>query len=313
MSTDPFEEFEFKPLTEGLGFHKKAEQLKTSVQASSMASEKLARSLPVAATVAPHPPATSAKDSISKLIASLPPSFGSPHLDFVDEPPMIPQQSKSSVNQPLLQASSTLAATPALAPVTAASLAPAPTLQPPMTFKKTDFQARLDESFAKAFPKAAAQTTAKVKKALPKLDLDLDTQPLTPSLPAALLDALVVLGVSTLGLVIILLITKVDLIAMLSSAQADGPTQLHLALLYISMLQFYMLISRSFFGATLGEWSFDAQMGTFANQLKSVYPIQIVWRTLLSTGSLFILPLLSYFLKKDLLKPLTGLQLYRRV
>ena len=52
---DPFDEFEFKPLTEGLGFHKKAEQLKSDVKSTRLDQEKIAvpvaRNLPLAGDI----------------------------------------------------------------------------------------------------------------------------------------------------------------------------------------------------------------------------------------------------------------------
>jgi hypothetical protein len=38
---DPFDEFEFKPLTEGLGFHKKAVNLKHSLSESGVLDDEL--------------------------------------------------------------------------------------------------------------------------------------------------------------------------------------------------------------------------------------------------------------------------------
>ena len=43
-----FDEFEFKPLTEGLGFHKKAEKIKTEIKSASLARETTARAIPEA-------------------------------------------------------------------------------------------------------------------------------------------------------------------------------------------------------------------------------------------------------------------------
>src|SRR4051794_28880610 len=98
---DPFDEFDFKPLTEGLGFHKKAEKIKHDIKSSNLGKEKAVRSVPetpprallhqTAAELKASAPAMSAmsaggessrsaSQSISDLINSLPPS-----LDFLEE------------------------------------------------------------------------------------------------------------------------------------------------------------------------------------------------------------------------------------
>jgi len=48
MAMDPMDEFEFKPITEGLGFHKKAEKIKADVKSasSSLVQDRVARSVP---------------------------------------------------------------------------------------------------------------------------------------------------------------------------------------------------------------------------------------------------------------------------
>ncbi|RYG58242.1 hypothetical protein EON80_27370, partial [bacterium] len=86
-----------------------------------------------------------------------------------------------------------------------------------------------------------------------------------------------------------------------------------LAMLFVAVLQMYMLTARSFFGASLGEWAFDLQVGTDDQQRSAVYPLQVAWRTLLMTFTGFIvLPLLSLVFNRDLAQPLTGLALIRR-
>ena len=100
---------------------------------------------------------------------------------------------------------------------------------------------------------------------------------------------------------------------MLSNAKTDGATQLHLGLLFLAVLQMYMLTARAFFGATLGEWAFELQMGTDKDQQRGIYPVQVMLRSLIMTFTgLILIPLLSFAFNRDLAKYLTGLQLYRR-
>jgi hypothetical protein len=122
-----------------------------------------------------------------------------------------------------------------------------------------------------------------------------------------------ILGLSTIFLVIVLMITRVDLIAMLSHAKTNGSTQFHLAVLFLMVMQLYMLSSRAFFGTSLGEWAFDMRMGTAADFRKAKYPVQVLWRMILvlATG-VVVMPILSKLTGRDLFAELGGPQLYRR-
>jgi hypothetical protein len=337
MNNDPFEEFEFKPLTEGLGFHKKAEQVKADKDLSRLTHDRVSRSVPERPPVSPQPSAqamapsggattftgtlnaananlnttasaaapTPASDSISKIMSTLPPSFGSPSLDFLEE-----------------KKPATRAAIPGSLASQAPPLAPA--------YKNAEFQSRLEESFAKAFPKSAVRTRAEAKSETETKKRTLKSAmtaaaPVAPapfsttggalfaraaSIPSAIVDGFAVLGISVLCLVIILMLTKADLVGLLTNAQTDGPAQMHLVILFVVMLQLYMLVCRSFVGATLGEWSFDTQLGSNDDQQQSAYPLKVVGRTLLITATAFVLPVLSALLNRDLMAPLTGLSLF---
>lgn len=300
---DLFDEFEFKPLTEGLGFHKKAEQIKTQIGDSRLGESVSGRVIPERPAMMSEPaarPATPASDSMSKLMANLPP-MKSNSLDFVETP-----QSERRSSTPISKATKQVA-TELSRPMAAAT--PAPVVNG-HGFRQSEFQARLEESFSRAFPQTTVRKT-KVNAATTSTNGTALT-PIAGSISSAIVDALTVVGVSILCLVIILSITQVDLFGLLNNAQTDKITQMNLALLFVSTLQLYMLVARSFFGMTLGEWAFDAQLGTTADQAKPLYPIRVVWRTLISTATAFILPLISILAQRDVLRPITGLQLFGR-
>lgn len=300
--SDLFEEFEFKPITEGLGFHKKAEQIKNSISESRLGHSTSGRIIPdrpstlseSARAQAPAP--TPATDSMAKLMASLPP-MKTPNLDFKED-------AASPISTSTKQIASELSRT----------------TPQPSGFRQSEFQARLEESFAKAFPqpggaKARSRTSAvraSAAAAAPLQTQNLSLEPIAASISGAIVDALTVVGVSILCLVIILSITKADLFALLHNSQTDTITQFNLVLLFASALQLYMLVARSFFGITLGEWAFDAQLGSAKDQKKALYPLQVAIRTLIATATLFVLPIISKLTGKDLLRPFSGLQLYGR-
>jgi len=137
--------------------------------------------------------------------------------------------------------------------------------------------------------------------------------PIPFSLSSAFLDMLVVLAMSLLFLVSLLTVTGVNLDTVFKGLQKDFMTQFSMALLYVAVMQIYVILARSFFGKTLGEWTFDLQMGDDVQFKSSVYPLLILWRSFLTviTG-VFILPLISLIVRKDISSYLTGLQLYKK-
>lgn len=337
-----FEEFEFKPLTEGLGFHKKAEKIKTDIKATNLARETTARAVPEVPprsvlfgdddpVAASQPAPRSATQSISELMASLPPS-----LDFLDDKqdltrsgltsrpaptsaatsvastamseadrPQIYQPLGRREEKPASQISSVLPAPgtkAGLSATPAAATIPAPTAPSP-------YREKLNESYARAFPHAE-KTKSQETEAAPNAE---GLVPVSANFAAALIDAMVVAGIATVFLVCILTITKINLVGLLTNARTDGATRTHLLMLTLAVMQGYMLVSRAFFGASLGEWAFDMQLGTDAQQRKPWYPLQVIWRTILTTVTgLVVLPLLSFGFRRDIGKYLTGVQLYRR-
>ncbi len=350
---DLFDDFEFKPLTDGLGFHKKAEKIKSDIKASQIAFDTTARTVPEPpprATItnkisepeplsaplgsslgaSPAAPARPASQSISDLIASLPPS-----LDYVETPaakepagytrpqifqPIAREEFKTDFKSdfktpsaatippmpgPTIGSVLPAPGTKAGGVMTAAAI-PAPTVG--ATLPASPYRDRMNESFAKAFPHAGA-----TKRETVSTDAEQTLQPVVHNMAGAILDAMVALGISTIFLVCILAITRVNLMGLLTNANTDVATQIHLGLLFLAVLQMYMLTARSFFGASLGEWAFDIQVGTEEQQRRAVYPLQVAWRTLLVTiTGFFPLPLISLAMKRDVTKQLTGVELLRR-
>ena len=369
-STDPFEDFEFKPLTEGLGFHKKAEKIKADVKSTPLsvdatsakkvipdpppristsdfsrasASNTLfsepstSAGLPKESSVSSPFEAKPASQSISELIASLPPS-----LDFVDEnplktPPKVspPSPSRPQIFQPLGRDEFKIPTTPTppTPGPTIGSVLPTPGSKaggvstaaaiPAPLAATSPYREKIDESFAKAFPHADPRTPrpqASTQSTTVAATVGGYAQPtLQPgtavahNLAGAILDGMVVLGLSTIFLVCILAITHVNIVGLLTNANTDVSTRFHLGFLFLAVLQMYMLTSRSFFGASLGDWAFDLQMGSTDQRGRATYPLLVAWRTLFMTLTGFIVvPLLSLALKRDLAKPVTGLELIRR-
>jgi hypothetical protein len=307
---DPFDDFEFKPLTEGLGFNKKADKIKSEIKSVSLGHEMVTRAVPevplrsLLHSPTPEPvkfdrDARPATQSISDLIASLPPS-----LDFVEEkkeafsePPQIFQplgRDDYKLSEPTLGA-----------------VLPAPIENRAGrggSNVSSSYRERLDQSFARAFPHAEQPPKSQIV-----IIEGPELVPTSANFAAGLLDAMVAAGVAMISLVAILAITHINLMALLTNASTDSQTQVYLGLLFVAILQLYMLAARSFFGTSLGEWAFELQVGTNAQQDSNWYPALVVWRSLLVTATgLVVLPLLSLIFRRDLTAYLTGLQLYRR-
>jgi hypothetical protein len=356
-----FEEFEFKPLTEGLGFHKKAEKIKTDIKSTQLGRETTSRAIPEVpprsvlfgdddAVSASQPAPRSATQSISELMASLPPS-----LDFLDDKQDLTRSGLSSRPAPVTTSASLAASmSPASAGMSAAPIVPSsqedrPQIYQPLGRKEeragatapassitgvlpapgtragmsatsasatipapmspSPYREKLNESYARAFPHSPKSKTQEPEIATNAEGLI----PVSANFAAGFIDAMVVAGIATVFLVCILTITKINLIGLLTNARTDSATHMHLAMLTLAVLQMYMLVSRAFFGSTLGEWAFEMQLGTEAQQRKPYYPLQVIGRTLVTTlTGLVVLPLLSFGLRRDIAKYFTGVQLYRR-
>lgn len=137
-------------------------------------------------------------------------------------------------------------------------------------------------------------------------------QPATLSLPSAFLDFVIVLALAIVFLVALLSVTKVDLAVVLRNLNRDFMTQLSLGIMFVAVMQMYVVIARSFFGATLGEWTFDMQVGESQEQMRESYPLRVALRSLVVTATgLVLLPLISAALRRDIAGSISGVKLYR--
>jgi hypothetical protein len=118
---------------------------------------------------------------------------------------------------------------------------------------------------------------------------------------------------SIVFLVALLLVTKVDLNMVLRNLKQDLMTQMSLGVMFIAVMQMYVVIARSFFGRTLGEWTFDLQVGRDEEQSRESYPLRVALRSFLVTiTGLLPLPLISALLGRDIAGGLSGVKLYRQ-
>lgn len=83
--------------------------------------------------------------------------------------------------------------------------------------------------------------------------------------------------------------------------------------LFVLSHQIYLVTTRVFFGKTIGEWTTDCQLGKVKQQKQYDYALRVVGRSLLLAITGFVtLPLLSLIFRKDLAGAISGLQLYQK-
>lgn len=331
-----FENFEFKPLTEGLGFHKKNS---TASQVSPKGDE-----LP---PLEPREkfdfePSLSLKNrNILKVDA---PKFEDPRSEapkFVLEstkfelPEVAPEVNSSSdlFSRPLPRTeqdvrrenpSPIISTIPKFNPRFSKPLSniqpnTEPNIQSSIGQQKITEPAIQDKRIQSAgLMEALSSIDSKIKKETPRpnrVDSTVETKyiEVAPSALSLFLDLTVISGLSvlfTLGLVVA---TRIDVVPILTNSMSDLGTQIGIALLVFSVSQLYFILSRSFFGQTLGEWSMDTQVGLPKEQERVSYVFKLISRILVLTlTGFFILPLISMIVGKDLAGRAASLKLYRK-
>lgn len=279
---DPFDEFEFKPLTEGLGFHKKAVSLKDNLDEAGLLDDHLAgipASVPKSLLDQPNAPKGKPnrfEDVLTALEKT--PLNRTVDLEFTET---LPRETPSS-QSPFPRQEAFRAPTP-----------PVETTKPKVTKKPL-----------------ATESTGTRRGAADQPPRRLTAA--TVSLPSAVLDLVIVFALALVFMVSLLTITKVDLNVVLRNLSHDLMIQISLGAMFVAVMQMYVIISRSFFGRTLGEWTFDLQIGRDEEQRRESYPVRVAVRSLLVTMTgLVLLPVFSLLLRRDVAGGVCGVKLYR--
>lgn len=256
---DSIDDFEFKPITEGLGFHKKPIANKTSVTgtgAKSFMSEKVFEKAPTS-----NQPSNQTRKPVNSHKKSgmiFEPTLSGDITDSLGSAVISPKPQSSLVTEP---------ATPRIQ------------------------KNRVEQVHVTP---ASSNRTANV------------------ILPAIIFDAFVVLGLSCLFSFVVLVVAQLDPLVILRMSVSDPMTTIAVGVLVFSVQQLYTIISRSFFGGTMGEWAFEAELGTQDQQASAFYPLQVLLRSLLISLTGYItLPIASLILRNDIAGQITGLKLYR--
>jgi hypothetical protein len=130
---------------------------------------------------------------------------------------------------------------------------------------------------------------------------------------AILLDTMLVVAGTLACLIILLVVTKSDLVRMLNSPDSVLTVYTGLALLVAGVSWIYLVANRLFLGYTPGEWVFDQQMGRSDQVGTALYGLKIVARSTIVIATGFILfPILSILLNSDVAGLLLNVELQKR-
>lgn len=290
---DPFDEFEFKPLTDGLGFHKKAVSLKEGLKSAGVLEEGL-QGIPDSV------PNSLLEDASKPLNVNKKHSFEDV-LSALEKTPLPSKQNKPvdlEMTEPLPRETKKSAMEIEM---------PRPVQSPfprPEAYKGPSVKAPTQSELANVGTRRGAADSPQPRAQL---------MPATISVPSAFLDFIIVSALAIVFLVALLMVTKVDLNVVIHNLTRDTMTQLSLAIMFIAVMQMYVVISRSFFGRTIGEWTFDLQVGLDKDHKSESYPLRVAFRSLLVTVTgLVLLPLISALLGRDIAGSVTGVHLYRQ-
>lgn len=146
----------------------------------------------------------------------------------------------------------------------------------------------------------------------PQQKLQITYQQATMSWGAAFLDGLLVFAATLLCMIILLTVTRVDLLKALSQS-SDREIYFALFGLFALVNFTYMTVHRVILGQTPGEWAFDQRLGQIHEQFELSYIFKAAARTIIiiATG-VITLPLISKLMGQDFVADVTGLHLYEK-
>lgn len=286
---DQLDEFEIKPITPGLGFHKKPVSLKDHVAKAGLSRDKTTR-MPTA------PAELSAEGAAS---GDLKPRSKEQILNEIKEALKPVQQRPGS------RLTETLPRGPEDVKATEIEV-PKPSSRTPMDIVNFEIPNVTINEKAGAAPTVGARRGGHDTKIR-------ELVPIPFSLASTVLDSVIVLAISLIFMMSLVFVTGVDLVAVITSATRELTAQASLGLLYLAVWQMYVVVARSFFGATLGEWTFDLQLGEKEQISNTMYPAKVLMRSLAVMFTGFVLlPIVSLISRRDIASKVSGLQLYRK-
>lgn len=312
---EPKEEFEFKPITEGLGFHKKnspklarksqmnfsasnESQFSSSSSSDSDLSNTLASSLSFDTPTNAQKPTTTKSNSQkqSDVLKQIKFQANDPMMDL-DITPSLPRKKDNNSSVGLLKKEDLKDKT---------SIPSSPTLPS----SKDSYQNEAVDAILKSLKE-------KNKTDFTTLKQTQTYKPCPMDLSAAGLDSLLVIAAELFCLIIVLMLTKVDLFGVLLSPDADPMIYVAMYALTATVTWIYLTVNRIFLGFTPGEWVFDQRLGLPEQQQNPKNAVTYAWKTaarsflIVLTGILPI-PIISMLMNKDLIGQWLKLELHKK-
>lgn len=274
IMNDPFDEFEFKPLTSGLGFHKESTSTKASTP--SVASKVEFKSSHLTFDT----PATTTAASTS-VNTTTPAGFNlnSPLPRTATQTTTTTNtQRKASINVPTIEDDSISKAQTAVNEI----------------LKNLNQKKQQEEALARNTRRP--EWIAAV-----------------PSVSAGFLDTMLIAAFFLLSLIAMLAITKIDLIANISNPDPQYLIYWATLSLLGGIQIIYYVACRAFLGCTPGEWAFDQRCGNELQQASSTYVLRVAARSVINVATGFVLmTLISLVLRFDVLAAVTGTQIQKQ-
>lgn len=276
---DPFEEFEFKPITDGLGFHRNSTKLNVPTNHSN---KRISDNSSSELTFTPAKQSSATADNFSAPVREA--LFSTP----------LPNKKTKTVSSSASDMYHERAA-----------------LSQTQTHDIVDEILKNIETSKQKTPPHFQGGKSEVKVVTSRVEPTF--KPSAPLMTAMLLDSMLVVASSLLFLVALLAITKIDLLQNIKNPDDQGSVYISLFLLFSSVSFIYYMIFRTFLGYTPGEWAYDQKIEIKNGKLDFFALTKIALRSIIIfvTGG-FVLPLVSWVWGKDLLGEFLDLPLVRK-
>lgn len=295
IENDPFEEFEFKPLTEGLGFHSQAKPaaIAAKVDAKSEFKSELKNENKVDSKIWGKPDLKfEARREVARTEAAR------SEKNYVDDLLDLNSLETGKLDQPLLR-------TPLLKRTNTANSELPPV---PSSAKVDEVMKGLQKHNWDFKENSKTKAQRKALNAPPEFMYHASGYDLS----AVVLDAMLVVAAFLGSLISLLMVTQIDLIAAISTASTEMLAAT-LGSLFAAICWVYLSVNRLFLGSTPGEWVFDQRLGPAEAQGSASYALKSVLRpTLIILTGLATLPLISMIVGRDLLGRLMNLELHQK-
>lgn len=295
-----YDDFEFKPLTEGLGFHKKKVSFDTPIQLSE---DKHRKSIK---TEADNFLKISSSESLAYTneLKSYSQSVSSqtPVLETKTRKPGISEEINIDKVRSEFKKKAALSKTL------------------PRDDVFTNSEALIEKIEAKNEIESVSTSASDLKNDY-RLDQKVDfleeeslsLRAIPTNIAASIIDSIVVFGICNLLISGLIVATNIDVFDLILTSYKELDVQLGIASLLLCTIFMYMTVSRAITGQTIGDWAMDVRLGTLEQESKWLsYIIKSSVRSLISimTG-IVVLPFFSLIIRRDILGFLSGLKLMK--